>query len=769
VKPSQLRDSIEEGCRACAMLRTGIEHFETLDPDHTRLSFVRLLREKGDVEFGAYLDQGPALEFFPSRGKDDGATMVTLLMYISDVERFQNWDGSDSEASLLWVKEKIETCIRTHDRCKVAPVTKPQNGTTPHSATVQVFKHTLPTRLLDLRGLPEGVVTLLETDKSSTGSYVCLSHCWGKSKPLNTTRHNIRSFKDGIPWDSFPKTFQDAISFTLRLNITFLWIDCLCIIQDDEDNWAKEAAAMASVYRNSFITLAATASPGCDGGLLQDFQPTESYTLDGIDASDNKCNIYVRKKLLHWTGCTGTVQTTKFPLMTRAWVYQERLLSPRFLHFCRKELVWECNEQWACQCGSFKSDNNPKKAHSATLDPARSFQSHEVDGGTSQMNNSKSDVVKNWHHVVEEFSKLQLTYDRDRLPALAGLAGQNRRNFQQKYLAGIWGDNLPQDLLWSVKDGAKAKRPVQHSPPTWSWASSNGSVSFQNIGPDNFLLCRVIDAESVPANTSNPMGEVSAGRIVISGRLREARLHYPKEGATLSDREKNPPEYSRYNLSIDGQYYVFDADYDLAAQGPHRIKDGQRIYFIAILTDDSDVVLLVLTRISGEEQIFKRVGIMVHSLEPYKNAHFLLPQWEHAAATSDDTSDKIETDDFTALNITPTSSESCEQQPSYVVSFDRVAPEVVATCINSMDDTKVTVVKKQRGAWDTGFVLAKLPPTQASNTFVPGDIPLYIREIAATTPDEQVRGEWYLTDQMEERKRRGERCFKFFGQRVTIV
>ncbi|KAK4190632.1 P-loop containing nucleoside triphosphate hydrolase protein [Podospora australis] len=99
--------------------------------------------------------------------------------------------------------------------------------------------------------------------------YVCLSRRWGDSKFLTTTTLNIDAHKTSIKTSDMPKTFQDAISFTRSLGLRYLWIDSLCIIQDDLDDWKAEAEAMARVYMNSYLTLMAVDASSAESGLFR--------------------------------------------------------------------------------------------------------------------------------------------------------------------------------------------------------------------------------------------------------------------------------------------------------------------------------------------------------------------------------------------------------------------------------------------------------------------------------------------------------------------
>jgi hypothetical protein len=198
-------------------------------------------------------------------------------------------------------------------------------------------KPTSPRRILDLR---HDRVRLVEiTGEQNVNRYACLSHCWGNNSEylLRTKLTNLDCFKREIPFDLLPRTFQDATSFARQLGVMFLWIDSLCIIQDEELDWQQQSAIMADIYQNAYITLAATASDSADQGL---------YTLD------NSLKLHRTDRpplaLVRYRDSTGREVFSRiyfnhnmqeFPLLQRGWVYQERLLSPRVLHFAGDELI----------------------------------------------------------------------------------------------------------------------------------------------------------------------------------------------------------------------------------------------------------------------------------------------------------------------------------------------------------------------------------------------------------------------------------------------
>lgn len=130
----------------------------------------------------------------------------------------------------------------------------------------------LPTRVLDVSRVgPDGKVYLVRSN-GKRQKYTTLSHCWGDANhaPMTTSKATVSDRASGIVLDSLPKTFRDAVVITYHLNINYIWIDSLCIIQDSEEDWNLEASRMAQIYSSSFLNIAATACKDSTVGLFYD-------------------------------------------------------------------------------------------------------------------------------------------------------------------------------------------------------------------------------------------------------------------------------------------------------------------------------------------------------------------------------------------------------------------------------------------------------------------------------------------------------------------
>lgn len=200
-----------------------------------------------------------------------------------------------------------------------------------------------PNRLLEIR---VDSLRLIETESEApTGLYVTPSHCWGKARMLTLKGDNLDGLRQSIPVSHLPKTFREAVKITKRLNINYIWIDSLCIIQDSEDDWLKEASLMHKLYSNGYCNIAATGARDSTYGLFveRDVRHLEPMLVD-LDWRHSGVTSF---ELVYWD--MWQQQLSYAPLNQRAWVVQERLLAPRVLHFGQQQILFECCEFDACE------------------------------------------------------------------------------------------------------------------------------------------------------------------------------------------------------------------------------------------------------------------------------------------------------------------------------------------------------------------------------------------------------------------------------------
>jgi hypothetical protein len=174
---------------------------------------------------------------------------------------------------------RLQQCTKTHQSCGFAN------------------KKPLPTRVIDVSTHVKDV-RLYETQNESD-YYVSLSHCWGKARAITTTSETLVKNSQIITWDCLPKTFQDAVTIVRRLGLKYLWIDSLCIIQDDPEDWSRESGKMVAVYQNAYLTIAATKSADDDGGCFSMASPKHlSRKLGKFGDKAVQSRAYARARIL---------------------------------------------------------------------------------------------------------------------------------------------------------------------------------------------------------------------------------------------------------------------------------------------------------------------------------------------------------------------------------------------------------------------------------------------------------------------------------------
>ncbi|KAF3760003.1 HET-domain-containing protein, partial [Cryphonectria parasitica EP155] len=323
-----------------------------------------------------------------------------------------------------------------------------------------------PTRLINV-GQVDSILVRLEAGNRTAGlPYVALSHCWGPPDPrkpmLVTETSTLCERLEGIPLDIMPQNFKDAVAFTRQLNIQYLWIDSLCIIQDSDKDWQREALLMDQVYKHAYLTLAATCARTSHDGFLKRPLSRES----NIECST-------------WN--------------TRGWTMQERYLSRRLVHCSQYQAYFECRT-------AIWPEDNHKVQHMPTA----------------------GRLFDRWFLIAAQFSPRQLTYSRDKLPALSGLAKETySAGPVGRYLAGIWEGDLVYGLLWICwEDDTQFLRPSSYRAPSWTWACLDGQISW-GMYWDRAEMPKMIDLLEVDIELEgdNPFGAIKSGSLVISGSL----------------------------------------------------------------------------------------------------------------------------------------------------------------------------------------------------------------------------------------------------------
>ncbi|KAI1083879.1 HET-domain-containing protein [Whalleya microplaca] len=537
----------------------------------------------------------------PPQDKPNLSLFTNLNTYGTHFKRYRiptyEWKHADLSfgTSSQWALNRISECQQSHETCREA---KKSDST---------FK---PSRLInvDAEGLGKDVVLVDSASVHPESPYVALSYCWGKYIPeCMTTPKTVKKNMQRIPWSTMPLTFQDAVDFTRSLDVKYLWIDSICIIQGDRKDWRHEAGKMLQVYGNAHVTLACTFGHSSTSGLRSKSVEDGSIKLAELRLGQNLCPIYMRRD--HLEGGLRHQIPIWGPLFHRAWTYQERMISPRVLYFTEREIIFECFSAKSCECDYIQplGRDVPEVESSKEM-----FFKGVIDGYRDAW---PSDISYIWtDQIVPEYSILGLTLPRDRLPAIGAIAEQFQRVLpNETYLAGLWSGTLITDLLWYceslvIKDPqGKNKLSRPYSLPTWSWASLQSGVTFpyfdevQNNAKVVEARCQYVE--------DNPFGVLESSELVLRGSLLPCIVEW-------QDLKPSILFWSAGELTRFDDQGVRDPYMDYDGTGYQSIPQRQEVYLLEMIKMELDRfdwthILLILRREEAGKNIFSRAGLLI--------------------------------------------------------------------------------------------------------------------------------------------------------------
>ncbi|CAH0024514.1 unnamed protein product [Clonostachys rhizophaga] len=354
---------------------------------------------------------------------------------------------------------------------------------------------------------------VLKPAKSSI-KYVTLSYCWGQEVAQCLKVDNVDDFGRGIPFNQLAQTFRDAVTVCQELGFELY------------NDWKVEALQMQHIYGNSALNIAATDSKNCHGGLFrhrdtkvlrpfnffiadvfllgkelnvdparesgqhEEFfknknpspkerngqerdQEDAEELLEVLQKDDNACaTISLSDMSLCWD------RFEQAPLNRRSWVFQERLLSPRVLHFDKDQLVWECHSLTACErfpglqgIDDLVPENKRIRASLKKLESMK-----KVD---RTMGREFYDI---WRPLIKSYTATGLTNLTDRLIAIEGIGQWLSEIFGCSYVAGLFSRNMESQLAWKPGEaqweevGTKMQQPRITIASSWTWACYLGEV-----------------------------------------------------------------------------------------------------------------------------------------------------------------------------------------------------------------------------------------------------------------------------------------------------
>ncbi|KAH6716959.1 putative tol protein [Leptodontidium sp. MPI-SDFR-AT-0119] len=344
----------------------------------------------------------------------------------------------------------------------------------------------LPTRVIDVNSDDNSQrLSLHRRLLRERGQYAALSYCWGDPPHPFVTTADLIQDPSQRDWSQLPATIQDAIRVTRALGLRYLWVDSLCIIQDDESDMMNQIQLMGMIYKNATVTIAAARSP-------------------------------------------DTPELPDEPLDRRGWTLQESLLSPRILYYGSKDLIWKCRGE------PFHSLTT---SHTFYRPPLHERLPPAIFNIPSRDAISTDSI---WLRIQAAFLSRQFKFSQDRFFALTGVAHELQRVSGDVYIAGLWKSTIMRQLFWKRTDNIVPHVLAQQSlsSPSWSWLAHFRPLVTLAIdeNPLDKYYPPLLSWSLNLANESAPLGYVLRGYLRFIGTILKSTdgPHIPFGGAVLT-------------------------------------------------------------------------------------------------------------------------------------------------------------------------------------------------------------------------------------------
>lgn len=535
----------------------------------------------------------------------------------------------------------LANCLRTHTRCS------PQRS-----------KPWYPRRVVDVGHEPGRFRVIESVDVTPGDEYLTLSHRWGIGKNILKLHANrLKEFERGMDLAVLSRTFQDAAVVAQRLGVRYLWIDSLCIIQEGDNlrDWTEQAPVMKDVYMNALCNISADWAVSEDDGLffkrdLSWFEPFRvafggrtwgpSY-LDQLASEVNDA-----------------------PLNHRGWVAQERILANRCIHFCRREIFWECRERILSESFPESTASLPGNSPALSILQLKNFYGdHDVNSGggddaargwarqrvETEVWGGAAHGLVSWNQAVSYYSKCQLTYVSDKLVAISGIARKLRPWIGCTYLAGLWERTLLTDIAWQrrvhvdrdrerdEKAVAGTREPAgPYHAPSFSWVSSPFRTTLARFHWRRIAV--YADVSCVQAETDDPVTDDVFGplrspalRLKLTGPLRRTRLEFAVP--SLCQVHVRPLRRENDLESTAGHSSLATLDFNVAPSRQPDFEEGIFYYVPLVLVEIKDDVpqlqfyAIVLEILDQGRSEYKRIGIISTMKDEEREALLAHPEY----------------------------------------------------------------------------------------------------------------------------------------------
>ncbi|CAJ0550130.1 Ff.00g100600.m01.CDS01 [Fusarium sp. VM40] len=425
-----------------------------------------------DLALPDYVDEitiqrnGPTLEVEPGNRSilsfyDHPVGSTKVDKGLSQVGTTQLPAPGSADQFLLFL-EWIQLCDETHEH----------DGHATNHATAGTLERIkgLPTRVVDVGDDTNHYVRLVKSEDMVSPIYLALSHRWGESPQLHIGRilrnNHTRRYRS-IDDSELPLNFKDAVTVARGVGVRYIWIDSLCIIQDDDDDWNVESVKMEQVYSNALCVLAASSAGSSMDGFLKRSDPYRPYM---VLKSQSGGISYLCKNIDNFER-----DVDEAILNTRGWTLQERALARRTVHFTDNQVYFECGK--GVHCESLSRLTNPRPSFLGDSNFPSSVEPRYKGGRVMLVQD-----------LYQQYSKRIFWDAKDRPVAIAALEKRLTAVFDTRGGFGVFQAFLERGLLWKRPDKTPFLKninfPQQRNVPSWSWMAYDGLISYVEVDFD---------------------------------------------------------------------------------------------------------------------------------------------------------------------------------------------------------------------------------------------------------------------------------------------
>jgi hypothetical protein len=479
----------------------------------------------------------------------------------------------------------------------------------------------IPTRLIEVSQSTNGYqLRLVRGTTLDKARYSALSYCWGGKQEKQLTDENLQTYEQGIPWTDLPNTLKDAAAATYRIGLRYLWIDSMCIIQNDQVDKPNEIRQMAQIYTHAHFTIVDMRGHSAGDGFLH------ARTLpSGTSASTYRSTSGLCHQVVFQFQDVLESEDDKV-LETRGGALQEYVLSRRLIVFGTWSTQWMCRTKrflgmdgWRLEYDDVRENPFRKTRLWASFDKDWYKTIGEVDLLDvilyCSMNPELRDyqpknfpVWEVWESLVGMYSTRNFSVPQDRNVALSGLAERFAPFFpSQRYVAGMWEHSLLRGLLWSV-DMATLDRPRDGRAPSWSWQSVDESVECRD--GNGQVVCTTLSLDYTLAESEALFGAVTSANLKLQGPSFSIEWRYIRSEGEPSRNDKSETRTLESKHTGDPETCVPFLDLRLDA----RENDTRwtEVLLFAIKCDRDDLVdcglALIQDKDATRDSTFRRIG-----------------------------------------------------------------------------------------------------------------------------------------------------------------